>query len=188
MPKKVDHDERRAAIAEALWDVAVERGLAAASFREVAAAAGVSVALVQHYFGTKHELVRWSLNRITVLAGARMAARVAALGPAAPARETVAVVLGGFLPLDAERRRTMTVYHLFAGAAVADPELAAADFYDGYRDLVGVLGLLVGDGDEARGLVAMVLGLSLGVLLDQMSGAEAQAIVGRHVDRLLPPG
>jgi hypothetical protein len=80
----------------------------------------------------------------------------------------------------------MTVYHAFAGAAVSDPGLATADFYAGYRDLIGVLGTLTGDRGEAHGLVAMVLGLSLGVLLGQLDGAEAEAAVERHLDRLFP--
>ncbi len=62
MPKVVDHDERRRQIATAVSDIAATRGLSDVSFREVAARAGVSVSLVQHYFGDKANLLRTTLE------------------------------------------------------------------------------------------------------------------------------
>ena len=57
MPKKVDHQERRTLIADALMRVAADQGLEAVSLRHVAAAAGVSSGMVQHYFRTKDEMM-----------------------------------------------------------------------------------------------------------------------------------
>ena len=48
---------RRRQIIEAVCRITVKGGLASATFREVAAEAGVSVRLVQYYFGTKDELM-----------------------------------------------------------------------------------------------------------------------------------
>ena len=50
MPKVVDHDQRRAEIIGALWEVIGERGTEGASLMTVARAAGVSVGRIQHYF------------------------------------------------------------------------------------------------------------------------------------------
>jgi DNA-binding transcriptional regulator YbjK len=53
---RVDHDERRTQIAEALNQVAGGRGLHAVGMRDVAAEAGVSLCLVPYYFQTKEKL------------------------------------------------------------------------------------------------------------------------------------
>ena len=68
MPKRVDHSVRRRQIIEAVCRITVKGGLASATFREVAAEAGVSVRLVQYYFGTKDELML-STQRYVAAAG-----------------------------------------------------------------------------------------------------------------------
>jgi AcrR family transcriptional regulator len=55
VPRRVDHAQRRRQIGEALLRIAHTRGLQAASMREVAAEAGVSLRLVQYYFHTKED-------------------------------------------------------------------------------------------------------------------------------------
>ncbi len=80
MPKRVDHEERRSQIAEALVRVAGRRGLHAVGMRDVAAEAGVSLRLVQYYFQTKEKLLFYGLQHLTD----RFSARVA---PASPPRD-----------------------------------------------------------------------------------------------------
>ncbi|MFF5001128.1 TetR/AcrR family transcriptional regulator, partial [Streptomyces sp. NPDC000656] len=88
MPKRVDHEERRAQIAEALIQVAGRRGLHAVGMRDVAAEAGVSLRLVQYYFETKEKLLFYGLqhltDRFTARVGARLAAAGAGAGPPPP--------------------------------------------------------------------------------------------------------
>ena len=67
MPKRVDHEERRRQIADALLRTAATRGLHAAGMREVAAEAGVSLRLVQYYFGTKEELMLFAMQQLAAL-------------------------------------------------------------------------------------------------------------------------
>ena len=88
MPKRVDHDERRRQIVRALWRIAERGGLGAVSFREVAAEAGVSVRLVQYYFGTKADLLREANRQALQTMGARIARRPGRHGrrPFAPRR------------------------------------------------------------------------------------------------------
>ncbi len=57
MPRRVDHAARRREITDAVIRITLKGGLTAATFREVAAEAGVSVRLVQYYFGSKDELL-----------------------------------------------------------------------------------------------------------------------------------
>jgi AcrR family transcriptional regulator len=48
VPKRVDHGLRRREIADAVGRITARGGLGAATFREVAAEAGVSVRLIQY--------------------------------------------------------------------------------------------------------------------------------------------
>ena len=57
MPKKVDHRVRRREITDAVVRITLRGGLHSATFREIAAEAGVSVRLVQYYFGSKDQLL-----------------------------------------------------------------------------------------------------------------------------------
>jgi AcrR family transcriptional regulator len=60
MPKVVDHEVRRAEIAEALWRVVAREGIEAATIRAVAAEAGWSRGIVEHYFDSKDALVLYA--------------------------------------------------------------------------------------------------------------------------------
>src|SRR4051794_31382917 len=57
VPKRVDHDERRRELTDALLRIAGSRGLRAMTMREVAAEAGVSLRVVQYYFTDKRTLM-----------------------------------------------------------------------------------------------------------------------------------
>ncbi len=89
MPKRVDHEERRRQIAEALLRTAATRGLHATGMREVAAEAGVSLRLVQYYFGTKEELLLAAMQHLAAQFGGRALARISRLqGDAEPGSPT----------------------------------------------------------------------------------------------------
>jgi AcrR family transcriptional regulator len=193
MPKQVNHDERRRLIARALWRVVVEGGVAAVSFRTVAAEAGVSVALVQHYFGNRGDLLVWSVDHQSDALGAAIAARTEALGADRSPRRTLDVILRSFLPLDEERRQSMIVYHAFAAAAVTDRSLLTDRIQERGSGFIAVVAGLLGGARlpsgtdpavEARGLVTMILGLSLGMLMGQVTDDDALAVVDHHLDRL----
>ena len=75
--------DKRIEIVEGVWSVIAQQGIAAVSVRSVAAAAGVSPGRVQHYFATKTELVRASVE---AMLDAAAEANPEALGdPADPA-------------------------------------------------------------------------------------------------------
>jgi len=57
MPKIVDHEQRRAAIAEAFWRVVARQGIEGATIRAVAAESAWSRGIVEHYFADKQEMV-----------------------------------------------------------------------------------------------------------------------------------
>lgn len=62
MPKIVDHDQRRDLIARAAAELIAEQGLAAATFREIAARTGFSKGVIEHYFDDKEHIVSKALD------------------------------------------------------------------------------------------------------------------------------
>jgi AcrR family transcriptional regulator len=72
-----DHFTRagRRQIADALLRTAATRGLHATGMREVAAEAGVSLRLVQYYFGTKEELLLAATQNLAVRFSERVLTR-----------------------------------------------------------------------------------------------------------------
>jgi AcrR family transcriptional regulator len=108
VPKRVDHEERRRQISDALLRTAATRGLHATGMREVAAEAGVSLRLVQYYFGTKEELLLSAMQYLAARFSERAVARFkeasVSAGPAHP-RDVIAAILAEALPADDERSR-----------------------------------------------------------------------------------
>ena len=95
----------------------------------------------------------------------------------------------------------MQVYLQFAAAAMADPVLRSADAFANGHALIDVLAnelssmaathSLAPDidpGIEARGLLALVLGLSTGILLEQTSPAQALEVIRAHLGRIRRTG
>ncbi|WP_338491682.1 TetR family transcriptional regulator C-terminal domain-containing protein [Streptomyces sp. SJL17-4] len=119
MPRKVDHRERRELLADALMRLAATEGLEGVSLRQVAAEAGVSTGMVQHYFRTKDAMMTFALGMVADRIRAR--SEEAAL-PAAP-REVVRSVLLQILPLDDTRRLEGHVGLAFLAYAAVKPAI-----------------------------------------------------------------
>ena len=127
MPKRVDHEERRRQIADALVRTAAARGLHATGMREVAAEAGVSLRLVQYYFGSKEELLLAAMQRLAIQFAERGMARIRRVketeNPISP-RGVIAAILTEGLPADEERRTFTIVYTAYLALSLTDPALA----------------------------------------------------------------
>jgi TetR/AcrR family transcriptional regulator, transcriptional repressor of bet genes len=192
MPKIVDHDERRRMIAAAVTDIAATDGLGDVSFRTVADRAGVSVSLVQHYFGDKANLLATTLRIQSEAMNASLASKLADLGDTADPIAVLRTVASAFLPVDDVSRRSMLVYQGFAAVALTDDSLRHSEMFADGRRLIdffaGQLAQLRGDDrhapEDATGLLSLVLGLSTAVLLTQISPSEAIAVLDRHIERL----
>ena len=129
MPRRVDHEERRRQIADALVRTAATRGLHATGMREVAAEAGVSLRLVQYYFGTKEELLLAAMQHLAARFGERAMTRINRIketeDPVNP-RDVIAAILTEALPADDERRTFTLVYTAYLALSLTDPALAIA--------------------------------------------------------------
>ena len=136
MPKIVDHDERRRMIAAAVTDIAATEGLGDVSFRTVADRAGVSVSLVQHYFGDKANLLKTTLQIQSEAMNAHLAAKLADLGDTPGPIALLRAVASAFLPVDDISRRSMLVYQGFAAAALTDDTLRHSEMFANGRQLI----------------------------------------------------
>ncbi|MFE7568052.1 TetR/AcrR family transcriptional regulator [Streptomyces sp. NPDC057539] len=197
MPKRVDHEERRTEIAEALVRVAGRRGLHGVGMRDVAAEAGVSLRLVQYYFQTKEKLLLYGLERLAAGLGARVTARLRAAGDSPGPRAVIEALLMESLPTDEESRTFHLVYTSYAVLAMTDDALAAQPFIDNpnaAEDAVAGLlekardaGLTGPDVDvrtEAISLLAMSAGLGSSILVGQRDPESAAGVLRHHLDRL----
>jgi AcrR family transcriptional regulator len=202
MPKRVDHQERRRHIADALIRTAASRGLHATGMREVAAEAGVSLRLIQYYFGTKEELMLAAMQQLAAQFSDRALARIQqtrpAQGPPSP-RDVIAAILAEGLPADDERRTFIALYTAYFALSLTEPALAAAPLVRNSGAVIGVVAAQLraaqAAGDmptqldpdiEALSLLAVSAGLGTSVLGGQSSPGQAQAVIDYHLDRLFP--
>jgi AcrR family transcriptional regulator len=200
VPKRVDHEERRRQIADALLRAAAVRGLHATGMREVAAEAGVSLRLVQYYFGTKEELLLAGMQHLAAGFAERAMTRIRQTretGAVANPRDIIAAILAEALPGDDEGRTFAVLNVAYFALALTDPALATAPLVKNTNAVIDVIAAQLraaqAAGDtpahldvaaEALGLLAMASGLGNSVLSGQSSVERAQAVIDYHLDRL----
>ena len=120
MARTADHEQRRRQVAEAVLRITAQRGLDDVSLAKVAAEAGVSVGLVQHYFATKDAMMLFAFRSIADQFSQR-AARIPRNGPLG--RITLQV-LAELLPLDEQRAAEVRIWLGFCAHAAFTPALA----------------------------------------------------------------
>lgn len=125
MPKRVDPVQRRRSIAEAVFRVTADRGVEAVSLRDVAAEAGVSLGMVQHYFRTKDEMLLFALDHMRARVAGRLQEHLAHLPNATP-RDVIRAVLTQLLPMGEDARAEAVVSVGFYCRAAVNPVYAAA--------------------------------------------------------------
>ncbi|QFG22970.1 TetR/AcrR family transcriptional regulator [Actinomadura sp. WMMB 499] len=128
MPRIADHDARRRQIGLAVCALISEHGLDAVTVARTAAAAGISVGLVQHYFRTKDDMLLHAFTQVSTHIRERIE-RHAREGAQhrRPIAGILAEALAELVPLDETRRTEFRVARAFAGRALDAPELARVD-------------------------------------------------------------
>jgi AcrR family transcriptional regulator len=194
VPKRVDHEERRRHLTDALLRIASTRGLQAVSMREVAAEAGVSLRVVQYYFTDKQTLLNSGLAELAARLDRRVKERAAAAGGGLSVRAVFEVVLGAILPSDEQSRLDSLASTAYYAAALTDPGLAAAGvvYPNALEDFLTTrLAAAQQAGDIAAGrdprtevavLLALANGLTSSVLGGQRTPEAAAAILGYVLD------
>lgn len=196
MPKRVDHEERRGQIAEALWRIAAARGLDGASLRDVAAEAGISLGQLQHYFTSKDDMIVFALGHIERLAQHRIRTRIEALPGAPTPRVVLRETLAEMLPLDEASRTGYLVQISYFVRAVHDERLRThaqegiaslrAFFADQLKTAIAQ-GEVSADRDpdrEAALLIALTDGLSAAALMEYDSPRGALDLLELHLARV----
>jgi AcrR family transcriptional regulator len=194
VPKRVDHEERRREIIQALWRIATEEGLPAVTLRRVAATAGISMNLVQYYFTTKGQMIRYGLERVIDVAVARMTTEIDAVRSSGDPRAILRAAVVGMLPVDEASRQTSAVYYAYMLYAVTYEDIREL-LSRIPRDLAPQLVPLVEKAQrvaidplaEVESLIALGTGLAVGVLVSSYTPREAVAFVDYRLDQLFSP-
>ncbi|PVZ07902.1 TetR/AcrR family transcriptional regulator [Actinomycetospora cinnamomea] len=186
MPKQVDPHSRRTLLADALLRVAASRGLMDVSLRHVAAEAGVTAGMVQHYFRTKDEMMVFALDVVAARVQARLEEGPAPDGP----RARVRALLVQLLPVDADRELEGRVAIAFHAYAATRPAVAARLREDARRMREAIAAEVAAAGAPgaldpqraATGLVSLVEGLAIHVLGGHVDADHALATLEGHLD------
>ncbi len=189
MPKIVDHDARREALAEALMRLVERGGVEAVSTRAVAAEAGWSTGVLAHYFADADALLTYAFE----LVADRMAARAGAGAASAPTpRAAVRAMLVEALPADARRRREARLWFAYLERARTRPAMAtvARRRYEGWTAALAerLDGADPDAGTMATTLLALVDGVTVRALSDprRMPRRAQEEALDAALDRLLP--
>lgn len=170
MPRIVDHDQRRREIAFGVLQVMAERGLAAVTLRSVAAAAGVSMGRIQHYFATKDDLLHHACRTVVDLA-AEGYQNLSTRDP----RERLRHLTQQGIPRDDIGRLGAATWYTFVTASVTD-ETIAEIIRDAWRGLRSTMDELVAE--LAPNTSAYVRQRHVDVLTATMDGVVLRVVAG----------
>jgi AcrR family transcriptional regulator len=187
---------RRTELTDVVLGITAARGLDQVSVREVAAAAGVSIGTVQHYFATKDEMLLFAFRQVVERTRVRVAGIDAGAGP----RRALGAALRELLPLDQTRLAECRVYLAFAARAATTPALAAVQHKTlsaihaeleqalSTASMASNRGLELDAALEARLLLAVADGLMFDAVSapGALAPAELEAALDAYLDRLLP--
>jgi len=195
VPKKIDHRARRLELTEALWRITRSEGWDAISLRKVAAEAGVSMGMVQHYFTTKDEMLRFAIEMIEEDVRERVRARVARLPQPHTPRLLVWTVLSEMIPRPTRRTTEVEAAEIFVRRFTLSPASATrfarsgVELRSAIRDQI----LLSRKGSEqdadrdAGGLVAMLNGLMFDFVTGEQTAESALVTMRAQVEFVFGP-
>lgn len=117
---RVDHQERRREIAEAVWRLLENGGLEAASVRGVVAETGLSSGSIRFFFSTQAGLYEFAMSSLAE----RVQERVARAATTPDFRRRAVAMVGELMPLRDDTERELGVWMAFVAKARHDPALA----------------------------------------------------------------
>jgi len=195
----VDHAQRRAELAEAVWRVVRRKGIEHASVREVAREANLSIGSLRYFFDSQDGLLRFAMEEVMSRVRSRIEAGASARDAAirrGKVADVVVELLEQVLPLDDERLAEAQIWLAFTPRALIDPQLRAvrrqAD--DGVRELcrqcllgLSGFGLMTPERSlrqETERLWALIDGLTLHLVTGQTSRRTARLVLRAHIAEL----
>ena len=194
-----DREARRRQIIDAVVRITTHGGLQAATFRSIAKEAGVSVRLVQYYFGTKDRLLADTLLSVGEKAAERISAAIEDVGADPSPKEKITTIFEQFLPFDEERREAMLVFIALRTASLTDESLRSSDQAGLDTSLIRTiedeLEKAVAQGNARPGLdphpesimlVATSTGIANGLLAGTFTQEEAHSALRYTIDLSIP--
>lgn len=198
MPKIVDHEQRRLAIAKAANHVIAQYGIEGAKLAEIGRVAGVTTGAISHYFEDKEAVLEAALEYAFHITLERMQKR-AAIAP-----HNLMDILMEVLPTDSKRRETLAAWLAFWGRSLVEQRLSNHQISVHHRWLDALQqqlrqhceyhNLTQGDisTDIAEGLTAQINGLMLRALIapDEWPKERQYTMLQRYLQQihLLPAG
>lgn len=79
--------------------------------------------LVQYYFTSKGQMIRYGLERVIEVAVARMTAELEAVRESGDSQAVLRAAVVGMLPIDDVTRQTSAVYYAYLLHAITDDEI-----------------------------------------------------------------
>jgi AcrR family transcriptional regulator len=198
MPRQADHDARRRQITDAVRTVIVREGLGGVTFIRVSAEAGVSVRLIQYYFGDKESLLKAVLHAVITDSASRFPVpRSGRERESRDARRDLLLTLEALLPMTDAARADAIVLASFHFAALTTTEIDTRDTTDPLRALDAVIAPLLTDvaSDPLTGsdvaaitdiLITSTIGLTQSMLAGYKDPAAARDFLAALLSRLLP--
>ncbi|NNH70517.1 TetR family transcriptional regulator [Nocardia uniformis] len=195
MPKTIDHEQRKADVAAAVWRLIVSSGVSAVSLRTVAAEAGIVLGSLRHSFPTKADLLAYSMQLVHANVEKRVATHTSIQDPHA----LVTGILLELLPVDDQRYTEMRVNVALIAEAPAHPRLAelAEAAQTAIADLCLQLCRYLAEtahlhptrdpGTEARRLHALIDGMALHILVTPSAAAATEAALSTYLKDLAAP-
>ncbi|GLZ79365.1 hypothetical protein Afil01_41720 [Actinorhabdospora filicis] len=200
MPRLADHEVRRGQVIAAARRVIVRGGLGAATFQAVAAEAGMSVRLVQYYFGTKKEFLLGTLDDVIRVIAVRFTEQLGALDAEPDPRTALRTIGRALLPLDDVRRDEALILTAYQAARlIGDPPVPAETLAPNrllvrtlaahvHRARGGDPGAAAASELDAELLATLIVGMSQSLLAGALSADGTAALLDHAVDRVLAAG
>jgi AcrR family transcriptional regulator len=196
VPKRVDPASRRAAIAEAVYQVIGERGWDAVTLRDVASTAGVSMGQVQHYFSAKTDMLLFALNHMRARVLDRLQRQLESLPQPVALPDQIRATVRVMLPVDEPGRQEAAVNIAFFSAATVTPQYARL-LRDGYARQLdfaraqfakaaadGLLNDGIDPEREAESLYFLTQGLAGPLLIGVLSPEDALVLLDQQLTRI----
>jgi AcrR family transcriptional regulator len=189
VPKQVDHHARRLQLLDALWRITRREGWDAITLRHLAAEAGVSMGMVQHYFSTKDQLLRFAVEMMGEDVKQRIRLRVAELPQPVGPRQLVQTVLTEMIPNVDRRATEAEAADVWVRRFLLPPDPGSPlhNGYDEVKTLISEQILLVRPGRtdaerDADALIALLDGLIYHIVTGHQTARGAIAIIEAQLD------
>ncbi|WP_460774695.1 TetR/AcrR family transcriptional regulator [Microbacterium sp. GXF7504] len=175
MPRRVDHDERRAEIIRATWRLIARQGIEATTMREIARELGQANGGVAHYFPNKRAVLTAAFQHVFQATNGRFenASGAGDLHGLAALR----AFLTEMLPLDEERLLEARIVIPFLEYAAMEPDMAAlfAGMMREWQQRIGELVAEAVERDEVR--TDLDVQAVADALLDAITGMQAIGVL-----------